>query len=388
MKDKVAIITWCDNSGPSNYGQVLQCYALQKMVHILGKEAIVIQYRQKDRHDFIPFNISIPVCNQVYELIYKILKVEKTYNGRIHRFRSFIRRYIPLTYPCYEEGDIKKITASCKYLISGSDQLWNPSKYDSIYYLTFAKKEQIKIAYAPSGIFDVNSSNKHIVKKIAKHMENMDYVSVRERISKDILDRYCEKEIECVLDPTLLLTRRYWDTISSKQLIKEKYIFLYLMGNMKDYSYLIKKVKEDYEGAQVIYIPSNIVEDCFEDGIACKNVGPSEFLSLIRYSEAVCTDSYHGMLLSIQYEKPFYIMKRKDDSRKHWSSMARIQNVLETLHLKNRVIASIMDLKKVEDINYIEINQYIRKERKKSYAYLYHSLNNLNHEERMLENEK
>jgi len=47
VRKKVGIITWCDNNGPTNYGQILQCYAMQTICESFGFAPLIIQYRKK-----------------------------------------------------------------------------------------------------------------------------------------------------------------------------------------------------------------------------------------------------------------------------------------------------------------------------------------------------
>ena len=126
QRKPTAIITWCDNEGKTNYGQLLQCYAMQRVCEMLGFPAFIILYRRKTTKDFVKRKLPWGFMNQAYELLYKVLVVEKTYNRRIYSFRRFIARYIKHSKPCYHIREVGELTKNCSYLICGSDQIWNP----------------------------------------------------------------------------------------------------------------------------------------------------------------------------------------------------------------------------------------------------------------------
>lgn len=155
---KAAILTWCDNNGPTNYGQILQCYAMQKLVESWGYYPIIVQYRNKDERDFVKHNFfnrnSVGRwLNERYEKAYNIKVIEKEETPRVRAFKNFINENIHLTSPCYTRQAVEYETKDCELLVCGSDQIWNPIWFNPIWFLDFGTKEQKRVAYAPSGIF-------------------------------------------------------------------------------------------------------------------------------------------------------------------------------------------------------------------------------------------
>lgn len=189
-RSKAAILTWCDNNGPTNYGQILQCYAMQRLVKEAGYEPLVIQYRKKDPRDLLAHNFSNSTAigrflNERYERHYNLKVVEGTETLRVKRFKEFIKKYIPLSPPCYTKNMVEDMTRDCEILICGSDQIWHPIWFDPIWFLDFGRPEQKRIAYAPSGIFYERPEFEEQYRKMAVLIENLDEVSVREQVKSE-----------------------------------------------------------------------------------------------------------------------------------------------------------------------------------------------------------
>lgn len=371
MKDKkVAIITWCDNNGPTNYGQILQCYAMQRIFEKLGFHVAILRYRRKSSKDFYRNKFRYTFLNRCYEFIYKVIVIEKCYSARLFHFRKFIRKNINLSKPCYDRGDLNSVTRSCDYLICGSDQIWNPIWFDPMYFLDFGKRRQKRIAYAPSGIVSDEISYTNLYQQIGSLINRIDYVSVREENSVNILKNYTNRRLEAVLDPTLILDRADWDKIASNRMIKEPYVFCYAMGSLDQHKFILKQVMKRHQGKKLLYIPSNLITSRLSYAVPCHKAGPAEFVALIKNAEAVCTDSFHGVALSIIYKKQFYIMRRNQANCAKWASISRMENIIHKLHLGVRMVSSVKDVKELPNIDYDQVDQYMKVEVNKSLSFL------------------
>jgi len=327
--------------------------------------------------DFFKGKFKISELNQIYEFLYKIFIVEKTYDKRIYHFRKFIKENITLSIPCYEKKDIENVINKHTYLICGSDQIWNPIWFDPIYFLDFGSESQIRIAYAPSGIAIEDSDSNEIYLKMAKYINKIDNVSVRESQSVDILKKYTQKNIETVLDPTLLVESKDWDLVASKRLIEEPYIFCYIMGNLRPYKIVLKKLMDKYHVEKVVYIPSNVVESQLQFACPFTTAGPGEFISLIKNAQAICTDSFHGTVLSIKYKKQFYNFKRVQKDCERWANSSRIDSILNKIEISERTLKSVKDVINMKDINYNKTQIYINNEITKSMQYLTNSFSKI-----------
>lgn len=348
MKKKAAIVTWCYDNGKTNYGQILQCYAVQQIIKKKGYEPVVVKYRrvnsfEKINPQKIPFSFR-----KIYEVWYKVHYIEGQLDGRIWKFYKFIRKHIHTSPQCYSKTDIERVTKDCDVLICGSDQIWNPLWFDDVYALNFGNRRQKRIAYAASGVLLQDKEYEDTYMKLAKLLESFDIITVREKQSIEILKSYTDKKISDILDPTLQLSAKEWDEIASEKLIKEPYIFCYTLGEIRLHKKILKEIMKQYQAKKVIYIGSNLLPNqvndygCFE---SYQTAGPAEFISLIKYAEAVCTDSFHGIAMSVVYDKKFYILSRNQENGSKIGSDERQNNLLKKLGREEKTIKCIKDLR-------------------------------------------
>ena len=360
-RPKAALVTWCYR-GEANYGQVLQCYAMQRVIQLLGFDVAVIQYRKPDEKEYLYRRWKSKLLIGLYELWYRLVKVEHRADIRIIRFIQFIRKNIRLSRQCYTKEQVEKESENCSALFCGSDQIWNPLRYDDIYVLHFGALSQKRIAYAPSGVFVENTSTETVYKKIGRCLDSFDLVTVREKESIDILDKYTRKKIVDVVDPTLLVTRKEWDQIARGQLSKEPYVFCYFLGRFRGYKMLIKKIMREYKVNKILFVTSGFYKEENELNAdtyfrSVKGVGPSEFLALIRDAQAVCTDSFHGIAFSIIYQKQFYMLGRNIPQKDFWASTWRQSNLLEKVGIGGQqTISCLKDLERWKKIDYSNIH--------------------------------
>lgn len=349
-RSKAAILTWCDNNGPTNYGQILQCYAMQRLVKEAGYEPLVIQYRKKDSRDLLMHDFSNSTAmgrflNERYERHYNLKVVERQETLRVKRFKEFIKKYIPLSPPCYTKEMVEDMTKDCEVLICGSDQIWNPACFDPIWFLDFGRPGQKRIAYAPSGIFYERPEFEERYQKMALLIENLDEASVREQVGADILRKYTKKEIKVKEDPSLRLNKTQWDEVTDERLVEGDYIFCYLLGSLSPYQMILRELKRKHQVEKVVYIPTNMLaEGDFKGFIKCEDAGPAQFLSLIKHAKVVCTDSFHGTVIALQYKVPFYNVDRIHKEMSDWCGRERINNLLKQRGLKKNWIRNVREV--------------------------------------------
>lgn len=370
---KVALITFCNNFGKTNYGQVLQCYALYKRLTDLHLDVKVIPYREKDNKDIIKRKFTIAWLNRLYENWLQQNVVDVGFNKRVKKFQEFMKKNVNKSLHCYNLKDVQKITNKCDILIAGSDQIWNPRWINQFYMLNFGKECQRRISYASSGIIKESPAIVNIYNELGKCLDKFNYISVREESAAEILKKYTTKEVENVLDPTFLLNSKEWDEIATNRIIKEPYILCYNLSGVRPYKMLLRKLKDYYKAEKIVYIKSNLTEEEFPgDFIEISDAGPKDFLSLIKYSNAVCTDSFHGMAFSINYNKQFCLLKRLNGG--NYTFPDRTTNLLEKLNINRQICASLKDIENISTIDYSKVNELLETERKKSLDFLRNSI--------------
>lgn len=303
----------------------------------------------------------------------------QNYEVRNNYFENFIQSFFHLSSISNTREELSKNANNYSTILVGSDQLWRTDSVEHGYYtLDWVPDHIKKIAYSTS--FGITKVPWFQIKKNQKFMNRFDYIALRERSGCEIVYQLTGRKVNVVLDPTLLFTGEQWLHIQKKEaLIKEPYIFCYLLGNNKDQRDFIRRFKKKTNLKIVAlqhldeYIPS---DEGFAD-IAPYNVGPAEFLNLIRNAQYIFTDSFHCSVFSILYEKNFYTFSRFSHKAKQ-NTNTRIENLLEITGLQNRKISSNQDIHEILNIksDFSQTEKKLHDLRKQSFDYIQTALKN------------
>ena len=221
---KVGILTINDDE---NYGNRLQNYAVQKK---LEDNDMLIETICNQRN-----NIGLKsIIKKIKKCIKKVINIKKF--GRYNQFMEF-NKNIKYSNIHIDANHIpNKLAEKYDYFITGSDQVWNPNfgRMSDIDFLTFAPKEKRNSFSASFGISEIPLEMKEYYKQ---RLEGLNNISVREEAGKKIVeDLTGRKDIQVLVDPTMLLTAEEWDKVSKKpkQLKNDKYILNYFLGELSE----------------------------------------------------------------------------------------------------------------------------------------------------------
>lgn len=348
-----------------NFGTFLQCFALQKILQELGHDVEIIDYRREEfeqstlnkarivigdfrRHpmDYIR-NISawFLLCKRK-SLFYKFAKE----NFRVSR--QFWKT----------NDDLKANPPQYDLYLSGSDQIWNPAICGFIepYFLTFAPKGSLKASYASSiGLSHLSTTE---IEQLKVMLTTYQYLSCREKIGCKLLADCGYTEVKHVLDPTLLIDKSIWETMSSKSTIQNKdYNLCYFLAETPEKRTKAHELLSDEK-------IENLTVDFRYSKDAILAAGPYEFLSLIRNAKTIVTDSFHGMIFCVLFGKDFFVFPRhKETDHNHQNS--RIIDMLDTIGLKNRWYPPSKD--NISPIDYTIVDNKIKTLKQYSIEYLH-----------------
>lgn len=370
-----------------NFGSQLQVLATNYQISKLGYDSEIIVYQKKI--SLVMIFQSVPRFFNPYFLKSKCKKIEKKIRQdreitqklkiRNKRFEQFVNtHYHNLSKPFVGWTTLKR-EAPKKYnaFLCGSDQLWLPGNLGSHFYtLEFVPDNIKKISYATS--FGVSHIPWFQRRQTRKFLSRFQYLSVREESGVRIIKDLINKDAKRVCDPTLLLTKRDWDTIiPSKKILNEKYIFAFLLGDDVSHRKSIESL-QDRTGLKIVTIPflNNYVKyDKLFGDYRLYDVDAFDFVNLIRYAEYVITDSFHGSVFSIIYHKKFLIFNRFSDRSKD-SRNSRIDNLCNSLGLNKRRFHTNLVEEVNRPIDYNKVDLYISKMREESLEYLKKILSN------------
>jgi len=354
-----------------NNGAVLQCLALSKFLKKLGNVDVEVLNYQPDYHT----NIYNPIINPIppaysfaksfknrnilykgYRFIRNICALSKKnleYRNRKLRkkiFEEYIDKHINSSKRCKTHKDMVDYCNGFDIYIAGSDQIWNSKitnySIDPIYYLDFVNNDKcIKISYAASANFIENE-----MEQVKKLIKDFDAISVREQIAYDCLTEYIDKDkLRVDVDPTLLLDDFDYHEFEEFVELPSKYILFY--GLPTNDNKLLKQVlgliKDKYDIPVVDISP---IDNKLDINTIKKDVSPGGFLTCIKNADFVVSNSFHGSVFSIIYQKEFWTISPSLHSE-------RLEQLLNNYNLYDRLVRTI------ENIDYTEIKWDIVKMR-------------------------
>lgn len=367
--EKIGIITF---HRAVNYGAVLQTYATQEFLRKNNYNVEIIDYR--DRILEAPYRfLQLPkggIKTKIKKILDDVIFFKKN-NRKNKNFQKFVKENLNLSKTYNNIYKLKQNYPKDKIYITGSDQVWNTSIVGCLsdaYTLNFGNEEIKRISYAASiGLSEIDIKYQNEYKE---KLKEIDYISVREESAKLILNKLIKrKDIQVVLDPTLLLNKEFWNSkLDRLDKEKEKYILVYSVAGNNEYINIANYLSKE-TGLKIIHFEKM---NRFDNEL--KNVyseGPFEFLNLIRGAEYIITNSFHAVVFSIIFSKKFYCVPYKKTS-------SRIINLLEKLEISQRIVYTLDEFKNKqydEKIDYDEVNKKLETERKKSTDWLIDAIN-------------
>jgi len=368
-KKKIGILTF---HNAHNYGAVLQAYALKTKLNRMGHEASVLNYRNKYiaktyrkvlhidfwKRDILPSRWG-KVIREVRNVFYGLPEWQRQWKV----FENFIGEKLL-------DGDNRQLSLEdvagkdCDVYVLGSDQIWARELthgMDPAYFGQFAPEKK-KISYAasvPNGSIPENEKP-----YFKEYLQSLSHISVREEKLAESIRELTGREVDTVIDPTLLLEREDYEALLYKEPLKQgDYVFAYFVVENEILSRCAKKVAE-LLGCELVELHykktpqingANMVFDA----------GPSEFLTYIRDAKMVVTNSFHGTVFSILFQKKFYSVYKEN---------GRIENLLGFLGLSGRHITDETGISLGDEIDYGQSDGLLEEYRKRSVDFLVKSI--------------
>lgn len=315
-----------------HYGALLQAAATQQAVEALGSGCEIIDYYVNQNNDLFrkPTGVGSAAADVHTALHYQELK------NRYQRFEQFKKDHLRISGHRFESlEELRAAELPYDLILSGSDQIWNPrifpdGQFDPVFFGAFSQRR--KIAYAPS--FGVPRIPEGMEDELRGYLEQFSHISVRERQGKKIVAEITGQEVPVVLDPTLLLTRAQWSAMAAAPEISGGYILCYCISRPGALAPYIQRLAAE-TGLPVVQL-CGIRQKVHPKARCVFDAGPAEFLGLFQNASYVCTNSFHGTVFSVQFQKPFFTAVAPSELAAPESS--RTFSILSRLGLTERII--------------------------------------------------
>lgn len=284
---KLAILT---HPLGANYGGILQAFALSSYLKGQGHDVTVLN-RQS----------NLPLAKRILKSVLVALHHPRYNNPRYKHLVSFVKKYINYSKPLSTGGQMSGFVKgnSMDAVIVGSDQVWRTGfamGYGYNYFLDFVPAGVRKLSYAASFGLSQWEYNDEQTQRIRQLLSDFKAISVREDEGVKLCKDNLEVAAEHVLDPTMLLQAGDYTSITSSRLVEKDYVFVYWLGSEEEKRKALESVKID--GKRIVDISLRGSEPLMPI---------EDWLSYIKYADHVVTDSFHGCVFSILFQKQFTI---------------------------------------------------------------------------------
>ncbi|MBY7766020.1 polysaccharide pyruvyl transferase family protein [Vibrio fluvialis] len=330
---KIAIMT---QPLHTNYGGLLQAYALQKFIRNLGHDVLTVDLPFKSKKLKFQKQLVANIIRKFFlgKNVGRVIPTTKKEKKRIaENTNRFIKENIVLTKTI---SSVKKLKELDEYnfdaFVVGSDQVWRPIYSPGIeeFFLSFLgdRKEVVRISYAASfGVDNVNEFSTEQIKSCSYHANKFDAISVREISAIELLSENfnCQK-VDFVVDPTLLLTQSdYMALVKNDKFVTDNAgdMMVYILDKSHEKSKII-----NYMSKTLGLTPFTVLPD--------ENTGVyppvTQWLKGFMDAKFVVTDSFHGVIFSLIFNKQFIAIGNKN------RGLARFKSILGVLDLDDRLI--------------------------------------------------
>lgn len=334
-----------------NYGGLLQAYALQVVLKRMGHEV----WTEDRRDNRLQISLKLKkAIRQVLSILFsrvsdRFRKVyyptQKERNIIQQHTDSFIRQYLTITEPIFSADKKQLLHYGFEAYVVGSDQVWRPMYSPCLtnYFLDFTKNDTVKrIAYAASFGTDEWEYTKRQTEICSRLVQRFDAVSVREESGVGLCEKYLHVNASHVLDPTLLLDMDdYMHLIDNEQMRLDGSggVYTYILDANSEKIKIINSVSRNLDLAPFTVMPQKNFYQAGPELIdQCVYAPVSMWLQGFKDAKFVVTDSFHGTVFSIMFNKPFIVIANKS------RGLSRFTSLLKMVGLENRLLFSASEL--------------------------------------------
>ena len=357
---RIGVVSYNIYCNFTNYGSALQSWALTQAIGKLGYHAKLVDYCPDILADKDPLNPFGNMWDKDEESIRMCQLTMPAIKVNYEKFMRFYNERFDKTKGSYTSKNFNDINSEVDSFVCGSDTIFCPDEFgiDDGYYANYEYMKNNSVAYAAS--FGDPHFTDESYPVLNERLKNFKAFGLRENLMIPYVKEHTDVPVQKVVDPTLLLTSDDYDTIAEKRIVEEKYLLLYARRyNPKMNKYAEKLAEQN--GWKIVDI-SLRATNAERGHQMFYEAGVEEFLSLVKHAEYVVTNSFHGMIFSVQYRRPFVVFSREQCDTK-------IEEILELFGLSDRMLVNGTELFRSE-IDYDAVHANIAAAREKSIQFL------------------
>lgn len=361
---KIGILTF---HNALNYGAVLQCYALQHYLQEKGHDVEVIDYRipfiEEQKKLFSKTELHRRGFVAFLKYFIARLLVWPTWRKTIQVFHQFMVSQLHLSPRAATAADIP---TGYDCIFFGSDQIWSPKLcrgFDPVFWGQFEKHGRF-VSYAAS-IGETSELDNSGWQQVELRIKAFDAVSVREKSLYLALLEHCRVSATVCLDPTLLVDATVFDKIAVRP-EELDYVFLFNVLDDPAASQFARRLANRLGSSVVIKGQAKPLLKSRRDKLVTlkESMSPEEFLGYIKYARCIVANSFHAIALSIVFQKDCYALKSRRSGR--------VEGLLGSLGLADRIVAATETVYNISSIDYKAVNEHLASMRLSSTQFITH----------------
>lgn len=334
---KIAIMT---QPLGKNYGGMIQAWALQQVLKKAGHEPVTMD-RQFDAKGsaYHAARLGKRTLKKVLGKWSAPINFERYLPEILQHSYAFLEQHLSMSEPLDSTEKLKAHFQREQYdaVIVGSDQTWRPRYSPNIdnYFLDFLQGISIKrIAYASSFGVDEWEFTKEQTQRCALLVKKFDAISVRENSAVELCNKYLGVEATQVLDPTLLLERQAYEALyKTKDIPAGQGIYTYILDQAAWKERVVATAKQILNQPVYKNQPKASISALASSRLADYKMPALEgWIKGFADAEFVITDSFHGTVFAILFNKPFISLINPD------RGASRFYSLCEALGLTNRLL--------------------------------------------------
>ncbi len=326
-----------------NYGGMLQAYALVKYLRECGHDAYNLSYEPRSYRKILhnPFKRAKERFRSFLLKLHPALcRFKMPQLLQIELGQDFERKYVPhLSLGNTPTTQLEEY--GIEAIVVGSDQVWRGESAKAMksfpyFFLDFApeKIRNASISYAASFGKDTWEGTDEEARICGKLLHDFRAVSVRETSAISMCKQLFDIEACRVADPTLLLHTEDYNLLIDAETTwspEENYIATYILDAAPAITKTISAVATD---SKLAIQPLRATTQAHKSRDRFP-ISVAQWLKLIRDSEYLVTDSFHGCVFAIIFNKPFVCLGNKG------RGATRFESLLSTYGLRHRIVSNI-----------------------------------------------